>query len=121
MFEKVALRRVLIVDDNLDMAQSMMMLLGHLGHEVEMAATGAQALEVARRCRPQVVFLDIGLPDLDGYEVAMRLRSLEELRPLKIFALTAYDSAEATRRSIAAGFDLHLTKPLSFEVLVSVL
>jgi CheY-like chemotaxis protein len=114
-------RRVLIVDDNLDIAVSMAMLLQALGQKVEVATSGIEALAKAVRSRPEIVFLDIGMPHMDGYEVAARLRNLKELEPLRIIALTAFDSMEATRRSAEAGCDLHLTKPLDPDVLPTLL
>src|SRR5687768_525928 len=97
------------------------MLLEALGQTVELATSGLEALAKAVRSRPEVVFLDIGMPHMDGYEVAARLRNLKELEPLRIIALTALDSSEAVRRSAEAGFDLHLTKPLDPELLATVL
>lgn len=114
-------RRILVVDDNRDIAQFMALLLEGLGQQVELALTGMQALEYARRIRPEIVFLDIGLPDLDGYEVAKRLRELKELEPLRIIALTAYSTEEARQRSLEAGCDLHLIKPIDPEFLSNLL
>ena len=104
-------RRVLIVEDDEDSAQSLAMLLDLWGHEAEMALDGAAALHAARRFRPEVVLLDIGIPGLDGYEVAERLRS-EHGTDLKLVALTGYAREEDRLRARDAGFDCHLTKPL---------
>ncbi|HEX2223126.1 MAG TPA: MEDS domain-containing protein [Thermoanaerobaculia bacterium] len=103
---------VLVVDDNLDSAESMARLLEIAGHEVEVAYDGMDALERARRQRPQAVLLDIGLPRLDGYEVARRLRLDPANRGLRIFAMTGYGHKEDRERSRAAGFDQHLVKPV---------
>jgi len=108
----VASRRVLVVDDNDDSAQSLAMLLTAEGHEVHTANTGAEALEVAATFTPQVVLLDITLPDMDGYEVARRLRASPAGRAALLLAVTGYGSEEDVRKSRDAGFDRHLTKPL---------
>jgi two-component system, sensor histidine kinase len=114
-------RRVLIVDDHLDIAVSMAMLLEALGQQVEVATSGTEALAKAVRIRPEIVFLDIGLPDMDGFQVAARLRDLKDLQPLRIIALTAYGSAEAKRLAVEAGCDMHVTKPLDPNLLPALL
>ncbi len=113
--------RILVVDDYSDALESMAMLLQMGGHEVETADCGMKALELARTFHPQVVLLDIGLPDLDGYEVAKRLRALPETRDALLVALTGYGQAEADARSKSAGFNHHLLKPLNFEQLSALL
>jgi signal transduction histidine kinase len=105
-------RRVLIVEDNADAAEAMRMLLDQLGHEVASAASGDEALDVARRFRPEVVLLDIGLPGLDGYEVARQLRGFDETRASRLIAVTGYGQPSDRERSSAAGFDHHLVKPV---------
>ncbi|MGJ0492073.1 ATP-binding protein [Methylobacter sp.] len=114
-------RRILVVDDYADAAESLTMLLQAEGHEVETADCGIRAIEQARAFRPQVVLLDIGLPDLDGYEVARRLRTLPETRDAVLIALTGYGQAEDRNRSQSAGFDHHLLKPVNFEKLSGLL
>jgi CheY-like chemotaxis protein len=114
-------RRVLVVDDNVELAVSMAMLLEALGQKVEVATSGIEALAKAVRSRPEIVFLDLGMPGMDGFEVAAGLRKLKELEPLRIIALTAYDSAEAMRRSAEAGCDMHLVKPLDTDLLPALL
>jgi len=104
-------RRVLVVEDNPDSAQSLAMLLQIWGHRVEVALDGHQALDAARSFRPEIVLLDIGIPGLDGYEVAERLRS-EHGSGLKLVALTGYGREDDRQRSRDAGFDRHMTKPL---------
>jgi PAS domain S-box-containing protein len=104
-------RRVLVVEDNPDSAQSLAMLLQIWGHRVEIALDGHQALDAARRFGPEIVLLDIGIPGLDGYEVAERLRS-EHGSGLKLVALTGYGREDDRQRSREAGFDRHMTKPL---------
>jgi CheY-like chemotaxis protein len=105
-------RRVLVVDDNRDLAESLAMVLRLWGHDVRVAYDGRAALEAAREQPPEVVFLDIGLPKLDGLEVARRLRQWPELRRVRLVAITGYGREEDRRRSAEAGFDLHLTKPV---------
>jgi len=109
--------RILVVDDYADAAESLMMLLKMEGHDVETADCGMKAIEQAQVFHPQVVLLDIGLPDLDGYEVAKRLRALPETQDALLIALTGYGQAEDIERSQSAGFNHHLLKPLDFEKL----
>lgn len=113
--------RVLVVDDYADAAESLTTLLQSEGHEVDIANCGMKALEIAPMFRPQVVLLDIGLPDLDGYEVAKRLRALPGMQNTVLIALTGYGQIEDCERSRAAGFDHHLLKPLNFEKLAELL
>jgi len=113
--------RILVVDDYADAAESLMMLLQAKGHEVEIADCGIKAIEQAQVFHPQVVLLDIGLPDLDGYEVAKRLRALPETRDATLIALTGYGQSEDHNRSQSAGFDHHLLKPLNFDELSTLL
>lgn len=103
--------KVLIVDDNQDAADLAAEYLRFFGMEVSVAYGGTEALSIAHAFVPAVVFLDIGMPYIDGYQVATQLRADTALHGLKIIALTAWDDAEARRKSIAAGFDLHLVKP----------
>ncbi|WP_165373587.1 PAS domain S-box protein [Sorangium cellulosum] len=111
-------RRVLVVDDNRDHAQGLSLLLEQAGHAVALAHDGPSALETARRFAPEVILLDIGLPDLDGYEVARRLREEQGERALRIVALTGYGQHDDRRRSREAGCDAHLVKPVAHEVLL---
>jgi PAS domain S-box-containing protein len=108
-------RRILVVDDNVDGAESLSLLLSLGGHEVRTAHTGPLGLEAARTFRPEVVFLDIGLPEMNGYEVVRRLRLEPELQALVVVALTGWGSEEDRRRARQAGFDHHLTKPIEPE------
>ena len=109
--------RILVVDDYLDAAESMALLLQTEGHEVKTADCGMQAIERAHDFQPQVVLLDIGLPDLDGYEVAKRLRLLPQTRDAILIALTGYGRAEDRERSQSAGFNHHLLKPANYQQL----
>jgi PAS domain S-box-containing protein len=104
-------RRVLVVEDDHDSAQSLAMLLKLWGHHVEVALDGTRALDSARSFGPEIVLLDIGIPGMDGYEVAERLRS-EHGAGLRLVALTGYGREDDRKRAHDAGFDWHLTKPL---------
>jgi PAS domain S-box-containing protein len=106
-----ASRRVLVVEDDHDSAQSLAMLLKLWGHRVEVALDGPRALDSARSFEPEIVLLDIGIPGMDGYEVAERLRS-EHGADFKLVALTGYGREDDRKRARDAGFDWHLTKPL---------
>jgi PAS domain S-box-containing protein len=103
--------RLLIVDDNRDAADSLAMLLGLQGHVVQVAYSGQTALEMAKGFSPDAVFLDIGMPGMDGFEVARRLRQLPGLAQIVLAALTGWGKQEDRRRSSGAGFDHHLVKP----------
>jgi CheY-like chemotaxis protein len=106
--------RVLVVDDNIGSAQMMsIMLTKFWKHDVRIAHDGQQALEIAQEHRPDVVFLDIGLPIISGYEVARLLRENPEFHQTLLVALTGYDEDEDRRRAQEAGFDEHLVKPAS--------
>lgn len=104
--------RILVVDDNEDAARTLKLLLELFGHEVHLAFSGQFALELAARCRPEVVLLDIGLPQMDGLEVARSLRAMSKLDGVLLIALTGYAREEDRQRSQEAGFDAHLIKPL---------
>jgi CheY-like chemotaxis protein len=112
--------RVLVVEDSVDSAETMGELLSRWGHEVRLAHDGATAIHVAREFRPQVILLDIGLPDIDGYAVAQRLRG-EDLGGEILVALTGYGESKDRARSQQAGFDRHLTKPVSPDDLLDLL
>jgi CheY-like chemotaxis protein len=103
--------RVLVVDDHRDAADSLAMLLKLQGHEVRVAYSGAAALEMTATYVPDVVFLDIGMPKMDGYEVARRLRQRPGLEHVVLVALTGWGQAEDRRRTAQAGFNHHLVKP----------
>ncbi len=105
-------RRILVVDDNADAADSLGVLLGIWGHEVEIAHDGVSALQVARKFDPELVFLDIGMPEMNGYEIARCLREEAGLVATKFVALSGYGTERDRLRSREAGFDLHLAKPV---------
>ncbi|MBY0523125.1 MAG: response regulator [Gemmataceae bacterium] len=113
--------RILVVDDNVDAADSLAMLLQMAGHEVRTAHDGSAAIETACEFFPDVVLLDIGLPGMTGYEVARQLRSRSQQRELLLVALTGYGQDEDRQRSHDAGFDHHLTKPVDPNELLRVL
>jgi PAS domain S-box-containing protein len=116
-----ARRRVLVADDNRDAADTLGMLLELLGHEARIVYDGAAALREAGTYCPDVAFLDIGMPELDGYEVARRLRAQPANRGMVLVALTGWGQASDRERSRQAGFDQHLVKPLAPEALQAVL
>ncbi len=113
--------RLLVVDDNQDAANSLAMLLKLQGHEVRVAYSGVAALEMTKAYAPDVVFLDIGMPGMDGYEVARRLRQQPGLGKVVLAALTGWGQQEDRRRTAEAGFNHHLVKPPEPQVLEGVL
>ena len=104
--------RVLIVEDNVDAARLLEILLRTRAHPVSVAHDGRTALRLAREELPQVMLIDIGLPDLSGYEHARRIRADESLRAIRLIALTGYGEPAARAMTAASGFDHHLVKPL---------
>ena len=113
--------RVLVVDDNVDAAETLGMLLCATGHDVRTAHDGLAALEAARDYRPSVMVLDIGLPGLNGYEVAKRIRQDPILKHIVLVALTGYGQELDRETSLEAGFDHHLVKPARFAQLQQIL
>lgn len=107
-------RTILVVDDNEMAAEALGRLLELRGHEVTTAYSGQEAVEKAKAIRPQIIILDIGLPDIDGYEVVRILQEEENYSPTLI-ALTGYSQTEDKERALKAGFHLHLTKPVSLK------
>lgn len=118
---KTLKRAILLVDDNVDAAESMAVLLQISGHDVRLAHDGPTALAVALEHPPDVVVLDIGLPGMDGYEVARRLRSEPATRGAILVAVTGYGRDEDRQRAIAAGFDHHLTKPAEYTAVLNLI
>jgi CheY-like chemotaxis protein len=114
-------RRILVVDDTVDTAETLATLLRVVGHEVHTAYDGPTALDAARNNRPDVVMLDIGMPRMDGLEVARRMRQEPALKDLLLVAMTGYGQDEDRRLSQAAGFNAHLVKPVDLNALRSVL
>ena len=113
--------RLLVVDDNVDMAESLAMLMQAAGHDVQTAHSGAGAVSAASDYRPDVVLLDIGLPEIDGFEVARRIRSDPSHHAMVLVALTGYGQDADRRRSREAGFDHHLVKPVDREEMQGIL
>jgi PAS domain S-box-containing protein len=113
--------RVLVVDDNRDAAETMAMVLDMSGHEVLIAHDGQTAVEMVKRHDPAVVFLDIGMPGMNGYETASLLRALPGAQARVLVALTGWGSEADQARSLEAGFDLHLTKPVDIDKVQRVL
>jgi CheY-like chemotaxis protein len=113
--------RVLVVEDHRDAANMLELFLTMCGHDVRVAYTGTSGVEVAKKWTPDVILCDIGLPGLDGYEVARQLRSHPETAGARIVAVTGYGSPEDRRKSLEAGFDAHLTKPADPVVLQKLL
>ena len=117
---KTPARRVLVIEDNEDSRAMLHEVLRHAGHEVHDAGDGPQGVDAALRLEPDVALIDVGLPELDGYEVAKRIRA--QARPdMLLVALTGYGLTEDRERALAAGFDLHLVKPIDFDRLFDVL
>jgi signal transduction histidine kinase len=113
--------KVLVIEDNRDASDSLRDMLEIFGHQVELAANGYAGLDAARQFRPNIVLCDIGLPGMDGYEVARRLRKEPELGNMVLVALTGYGQEEDRRKTYEAGFDLHLVKPVDPEKLQGLL
>jgi CheY-like chemotaxis protein len=109
--------RVLVVEDNADIAESLTMLLELFGHRVRAVCDGVVALDAARANVPDVMLVDIGLPAIDGYEVARRVRRDPDLRQVVLVALTGYGREEDKQQAMAAGFDYHLVKPVNPDAL----
>jgi CheY-like chemotaxis protein len=109
-------RRILVVDDNVDAAESLALLLRLMGNEIRIAQDGLEAVEAAGAFRPQLVLLDIGLPKLNGYDAARRIRQ-QSGHDVVLVAVTGWGEAEDRLRSKEAGFDHHLTKPVAENVL----
>jgi CheY-like chemotaxis protein len=110
-------RRILVVDDQLDAAEALAALLRHMGHDVQVARDGHAALEAARLNSPQLVLLDLGMPGVDGYSVVARLRRENGFDSVPFVAVTGAGLPEDLRRTREAGFDAHLVKPVTHEIL----
>jgi two-component system CheB/CheR fusion protein len=114
-------RRVLVVEDNLDTVHTLSMLLREMGHEVKFAINGYAGVDIARSFRPEFVFLDLGLPGMDGFEVCKRLKAEPGMEKTRIIAITGYAQDEYRKRSQEAGCEIHLVKPLDPRFLDSLL
>jgi two-component system CheB/CheR fusion protein len=118
---RLAGRSVLVIEDNADTRDVLALMLQIEGAEVEIAASGEEGVRAAEQRRPEIVLCDIGLPDIDGMEVARRLRAQPQLGGVRCIALTGYGQAEDVRQAIEAGFDAHLTKPITVDQLLALL
>jgi signal transduction histidine kinase/ActR/RegA family two-component response regulator len=112
--EPATAHRILVADDNRDSADSLAMMLEMLGHEVSCAHDGVEALETAKRSKPELVFLDLGMPRMNGYDAARMIRNQPECNGVVLVALTGWGQEEDRRRSYEAGFDYHIVKPIDF-------
>jgi len=106
--------RILIVDDNIDNAELLAIALSLQGHTIQVAHDGLEGLEAVQSFLPDIAILDIGLPAMDGYELARRIRQLPALKEIRLLALSGYGQPEDRERSLKSGFDLHLVKPVDF-------
>jgi CheY-like chemotaxis protein len=111
--------RILLADDNVDAVELMREILELDGHQVAVAGNGLAAIETAESFLPDLAFLDIGMPGLNGYEVARRLRAMPALGAARLVAVTGWGTQEDRARSEAAGFDGHLTKPVELDALMT--
>ena len=114
-------KRVLVVEDNIDSARTLTMLLGEMGHRAEYAINGYAALTALKTFRPAVVILDLGLPGLTGFEVCHQIKAREETKHIRVVVLTAYPAPALRERSLASGCEVHLVKPVVPEVLEDIL
>jgi len=118
---RTAPRRFLVVDDNADSTASLAMLLSMEGHQTCTARDGEEALTAAERFHPDVVLLDLGMPKLNGFDTARRLREQPGGKDMMLIALTGWGQEEHRRRTKDAGFDDHMVKPVDFDALMSIL
>ena len=109
------MRKILVVDDNQDVCEMLKSLLAVTGHVAEMAYDGPHAIKVAQQFLPDIILLDIGLPDMDGWEIAKQLRQMPLFQKTLIFALSGYGEAADHQRSLDAGMNHHFVKPLDLE------
>ena len=112
-------KRILVVDDNIDAADSLVMLLKFTGYTAAAAHTAEAGLALAQVFQPHFILLDLGLPIMGGYEVARRIRSSPALCGVQMFAVTAYGQDDDRRRTAEAGFDAHLVKPIDLDELLT--
>jgi len=117
---KVVSRRILVADDDLDGAETLAIVLRVAGHDVQIAHDGPSTLRIAADFQPDVVFLDVGMPGMDGFETARQLRQRAELDKAVLVALTGYGRAEDRQRAAQAGFDHFLVKPTPPKVLTDI-
>ena len=113
--------RILVVDDNVDLARGLARLLAIHGHDVQIAHDGPTGLDQAKKSKPEIVLLDIGLPGMDGYQVAAHLRREEAVKGATLIAISGYGQEEDRRLAKEAGFDHHLVKPIASDDLIKLL
>jgi two-component system CheB/CheR fusion protein len=113
--------RVLVVEDNVDTARTMSLLLQQLGCATQEVHEGPPVVEAAKSFKPDAILLDVGLPGLDGYQIARLIRQTSELSQVRLIAVTGYGQQQDRERSINAGFDYHLVKPVQFDSLIATL
>jgi len=113
--------RILAVDDNEDAVVMLAKLLGHYGHDARCCTSGPQALAIGRDFKPDAVILDLGMPGMDGFETAARLKEQTWGKSIFLIALTGWGREDDVRRTLAAGFDEHLVKPLEIDELIDLL
>jgi len=118
--EQKSVKRVLIIDDNHEVADSLAQWLTLAGHNVHTLYTGAQAIQKVPEIQPEIILLDIGLPDLNGYEVARKLRELPDVPPFLLVAVTGYGQPADTEVFRSAGFDEYFSKPMHSSKLKSI-
>jgi len=114
-------KRILIVEDNIDSARSLALLVHEIGHRAEYAINGYAALAAAKTFRPEVILLDLGLPGMSGFEFCSRIKADDQMKATRIFVLSAYADDESRSRSKALGCELHLVKPVPTDVLEELL
>jgi CheY-like chemotaxis protein len=114
-------KRVLVIEDNLDSMRSLVMLLKFDGHEAEFAINGYAALKVAERFKPEVVLLDIGLPDINGYDICKWLKQHPALKQARVIAVTGYGSEADVKKALAAGCERHIAKPYDANELLALI
>jgi CheY-like chemotaxis protein len=114
-------QRVLVVDDSADTAELLRTVVERAGYVPRIASSARDALATAAEFRPHVALIDIGLPDMDGYKLTKLLRAQPELHSCRFIAVTGHTSPSAVARSIAAGFEAHLSKPVTVDVLLAVI
>jgi two-component system CheB/CheR fusion protein len=112
-------REILIIEDNVDAAQTIADVLEMEGHRVHVATEGRSGIDKARELKPEVILCDIGLPDVDGYQVARAIRADDALRSTRLIALSGYAQPEDIQRARDAGFDAHIPKPPALDVLLA--
>lgn len=110
--------KVLVVDDHIDSAQTFSELLEWVGYTTHQIHEGGEVIDAAKAFEPNVILLDVGLPDVDGFKIARLIRQTPELSHVRLIALVGYDEPEYRERSRAAGFDDHLVKPVEISYLV---